>query len=397
MDNEVLIALSYCGSHQKSNTTVRPREHMQCLLACLKQYKKYPLIISAIQFFTNLRDDEERILSWEIHKRAKIITTAENPGHQPGAAWTIRLALEYAVAMGFEYLFFSADDIIFYNPDKVERTLARMKEQNLGYIGTVWEVQESLNAQVFCIRVKDYASDLNNILFNAVDFHASRAPIEHYFYRITVKNKIKYEALSYHSRENDHLHSHNPREILAICRRMNLIECPNIEEAYRLAYKVKSDISEHIPLLNNLAKECKHITELGRHEGNSTIAFLAAKPEKLISYDTNEPDEIYQTIKNYGNLELIVADTRQLEIEETDLMFIDSEHTYNHLTLELLANGNKAKKYLIFHDTITFGAVGSDGNKGIDYAIRNFMDQNKHWKLHSCHHNNNGLMILKRT
>jgi hypothetical protein len=43
-------------------------------------------------------------------------------------------------------------------------------------------------------------------------------------------------------------------------------------ERYRAA--CPSDIHEHLPTLSELARECKHVTELGTRTGVSTLAFL---------------------------------------------------------------------------------------------------------------------------
>jgi hypothetical protein len=62
-------------------------------------------------------------------------------------------------------------------------------------------------------------------------------------------------------------------------------------------------------------------------------------------------------------------------------------------------HGNKAKKYLAFHDTYTFGLTGEVGNdrKGLMTAIIEFMIQNPHWKFKTHKTNNNGFTILERT
>ena len=73
---------------------------------------------------------------------------------------------------------------------------------------------------------------------------------------------------------------------------------------------------------------------------------------------------------------------------------------YNQIKSELALHGNKAKKYLIFHDTTTFGEIGEtfiDPNAmGIWSAIEEFMNENKHWVIQEKLENNNGLTILKR-
>ena len=81
-------------------------------------------------------------------------------------------------------------------------------------------------------------------------------------------------------------------------------------------------------------------------------------------------------------------------------MFIDTYHEYNQLKQELKLHGNKVKKYLIFHDTTTFGQFGETFKElntiGIWKAIQEFLDENKNWIIEEKLDNNNGLTILKR-
>ena len=59
-----------------------------------------------------------------------------------------------------------------------------------------------------------------------------------------------------------------------------------IDEIYAKFCNTKSDINEHLPTLSAYAKD-RVVTEFGVRKGLSTIAFLAGRPKKLISYDIN--------------------------------------------------------------------------------------------------------------
>ena len=92
-----------------------------------------------------------------------------------------------------------------------------------------------------------------------------------------------------------------------------------------------------------------------------------------------------------------IANTLDLEIEETDLLFLDTDHTYNQVKGELSLHGNKSKKFIIFHDTTTFEFKGMNGDTiGLWPAIEEFMSENPHWVICERFNNNNGLTILKR-
>lgn len=164
-----------------------------------------------------------------------------------------------------------------------------------------------------------------------------------------------------------------------------------------------SNINEHLPTLKKYAEECNHVTELGVEYGRSLFAFMAGNPKKLVSYDVINIEKYGVNIVDLKKLasdngvdyDFIEADTRKIEIEETDLLFIDTLHTYEQLKNELTLHANKARKYIILHDTVTFGINGEDGHKGILPAIDEFLLENKNWFIYENFTNNNGLMILK--
>ncbi len=176
-----------------------------------------------------------------------------------------------------------------------------------------------------------------------------------------------------------------------------------LEHMYNLKCSTPSDINEHLPTLKKYAEECDHITEMGVRWIVSTYALLMGKPKRMISYDINEIvwQPILDIVKYDTDFEFRIANTLDLEIEETDLLFIDTLHNYNQLKGELTLHGNKSRKYIIFHDTTTFEWTGESyegkvGELGLWPAIAEFLEENKNWELHERFTNNNGLTILKQ-
>ena len=172
-------------------------------------------------------------------------------------------------------------------------------------------------------------------------------------------------------------------------------------EKYNELCKTKSDINEHLPTLVKYAKDVNHITEFGVRKGVSTIAFLYSKPNELISYDIADKKFNHKLFKSLvdpsTNFVFIKSNILEVTIKETDLLFIDTYHTYSQLSKELELHGNKAKKYIIFHDTNIYGEVGMDDKKpGLKKAIDEFLNTNKHWFLKEEFKNNNGLIVIKR-
>ncbi len=181
----------------------------------------------------------------------------------------------------------------------------------------------------------------------------------------------------------------------------------NLQQEYEIACGTESDINQHLPILYEAAQECDHIIEMGVRTGSSTRAFLYADPKKYIAYDleiNSKVNELFEYCKSIGkDYQYIQADVLKIQIEETDLLFIDTYHCYEQLTQELKLHSDKVKKYIIFHDTNTYGRRGENldyqnfsGTKGILYAIEEFLEENKNWKIVHDVDYNNGLMVIQK-
>jgi len=177
-----------------------------------------------------------------------------------------------------------------------------------------------------------------------------------------------------------------------------------LQEMYNIAVATPTDINEHLSTLLRYGKECKHITEMGVRTGRSTLAWLMATPSTLICYDLHVHKNFdlaqYNKWAKEQNIDFsfIEGDTRNVTIKETDLLFIDTLHTYPQLKIELSLHADKAKKYIILHDTTTFGEKGEvKGQRGLNQALTEFLSQKEEWAIKEIFSNNNGLTILERT
>lgn len=182
----------------------------------------------------------------------------------------------------------------------------------------------------------------------------------------------------------------------------------SLEGEYKLVCECKTDINEHLPILKKYAEECDHVTELGQRYGNSTVAFLAARPKYFISYDPqwNDKMEYIKMIAEESgvNYELKISDPLNLEkdiseIEETDLLFIDTNHHCIQMANELRLHSPKARKYIIMHDVVSFWSRGQgfdNGGCGMREAIEPFLENSKEWRMKERFENNNGLMVLEK-
>ncbi len=172
----------------------------------------------------------------------------------------------------------------------------------------------------------------------------------------------------------------------------------------------ESDINQLLPILFDLASEVSHVTEFGVRIPTSTYALLAAKPKRVVSYDIGrypEVDEVERLCYEAGqDFEFVLANILEIEIEETDLIFSDAFHSKSFVEKELELHADKARKYIIFHDWITYGTYGEQpyndetspygAGFGIKYAIESFLESHHEWVKHLEVDYNNGLLILKR-
>jgi hypothetical protein len=174
-----------------------------------------------------------------------------------------------------------------------------------------------------------------------------------------------------------------------------------------------SDINEHLEVMHSYAKECDHITEMGVRDIVSAWAWIEAHPRKLALYDFADPpsDRLAQ-IQDYAaehgiELTFTKADVLEVEIEETDLLFIDTAHYYDQLKKEFELHAPKTRKYIILHDTEFFKYFGEDskGSKydsagtrylGLGVAVDEFLSENTNWTLKEHRPNNWGLSVLER-
>jgi hypothetical protein len=176
------------------------------------------------------------------------------------------------------------------------------------------------------------------------------------------------------------------------------------QEEYEKFHNTPSDLNEHMPVLHNLALECNSIVEFGVGYGKSTRAFMYALTETLgtlNSYDIILHDGVEEMFDNANRDGLSALyhsqSTLECDIKETDLLFVDSHHTYTQVKGELERHGDKIKKFIAFHDTQLYGISGQDpGTVGIMPAINEWMDSHPQWKIKQEYYNNNGLLVVER-
>lgn len=189
-----------------------------------------------------------------------------------------------------------------------------------------------------------------------------------------------------------------------------------LEERFRQARAGPSDIHEHLDRLRTFASRCEHVTEFGIRGANaSTVALLAGQPAELVCWDVNPWAVVQQAVADLlvgagrTRFQPRVGDSRTVTIEPTELLFVDTVHTYAQLVAELRRHGAQVGRWIALHDTATYGDVGDDGSRpGLRAAVRAFLAdafltdvrdgprRSAGWRVLEDHPHNNGLMILER-
>jgi GT2 family glycosyltransferase/Flp pilus assembly protein TadD len=171
----------------------------------------------------------------------------------------------------------------------------------------------------------------------------------------------------------------------------------SLASLYHAACSTPSDIHVQLPKLFELASQCRHVTQLGTRAGISTTALLFAQPDELVSYDrVKHPHiDLLRAVAGRTLFHFRKADVLEVQIDETDLLFIDTRHTFEQLREELNLHAPKVRKYLVLHGTAAFAERGeAPGSRGLWPAVEEFLALGT-FRLRERLTNNQGLTVLE--
>lgn len=181
-------------------------------------------------------------------------------------------------------------------------------------------------------------------------------------------------------------------------KREKELKFDSLDVPFEKAVLAKRDLNEHLHTLREFAEKCDHVTEFSNRK-ESTIAFMAAKPKTLISFNMEAGPgtaRAKQLLEDEGCsfVHHRAGSKGRTEIERTDLLFLDLDHTYNEVYRELVTFGPYVSRFIILHDTQLFGFRGSDNGPGLFLAIRDFFKNNPQWQVLRHDQHQHGLTIL---
>lgn len=175
----------------------------------------------------------------------------------------------------------------------------------------------------------------------------------------------------------------------------------DLADYYAQLYQVQSTAHKpeymlvHAEIRSRLL-DCISYTEFGVNQGTTLAAALLTNIPKIRAYDISlsQYNKVANHFTKYAaqhNIDFSIYETSSLnsDIDIVDCLYIDTLHTYDHLTKELIIHGNKVKKFIIFHDTYA--------QKGLKRAVYEYVQANTEWKIVTECDINVGFMTITRT
>ena len=147
----------------------------------------------------------------------------------------------------------------------------------------------------------------------------------------------------------------------------------DLETKYRHLCETPSDINDALPVLRQFASKVKHVTEFGIRTAVSTTALLAAQPDRLISYDVDLNRQFLDDlmrVKGRTNFTYHQGDTRLIDIEPTEFLFIDTCHQYRQLKAELERHTSKVSRYIAMHDVVGYAYIDEGYTDTVKKGLR---------------------------
>lgn len=173
-------------------------------------------------------------------------------------------------------------------------------------------------------------------------------------------------------------------------------------------------MAPHLDRLRALATGLEVAVEFGVKRAASSVALLLGA-QRVISYDiVDTPHARHLQAIAGPRWEYRLEDSRTATIPECHLLLIDSLHTYAQVKAELEVHARKVSRYLVFHDSITFGSIGAHGETGahlwtqqpgqsvplealgIRPAVDELMIRDPSWRIVASYSDSHGLLVLER-
>jgi hypothetical protein len=158
-------------------------------------------------------------------------------------------------------------------------------------------------------------------------------------------------------------------------------------------------MKDEVAIMLKYGKQCKHITEFGVEYGKSAMLWASCEPDEVVGYDIKPKisAEDLELINKHTKHVVNTASSLDVDIVETDMLFVDSLHTYDQVLAELSLHASKAKKFIMLHDMFACGVIDELKKKpGLLKAMNDFLASNSDWGVCEVEPTGNGVIVLKR-
>jgi len=188
---------------------------------------------------------------------------------------------------------------------------------------------------------------------------------------------------------------------------------PTLEAFYAWSQAQPTAMAPHLPRLRALAAGLSLAVEFGVKRAASSSALLLSAA-RVISYDLVDTPHARHLAQICPTWDYRLEDSRTADVPPCDLLLLDSLHTYAQVQAELIAHGDQVRKFLVFHDVITFGVIGANGDTGVHSwqyepgqsvplehlgirpAIDELVIRDPSWRLAASYTDSHGLLVLER-
>lgn len=173
----------------------------------------------------------------------------------------------------------------------------------------------------------------------------------------------------------------------------------------------------------------RSITEFGVRFGMSTSSFMLGLADQRQLFGLHSQRKITgYDIRMFGDMDLYkqiagslgisfnfhVASSLESQIEDTDLLLLDTLHCYGQLRRELELHHSSVRHFIVLHDTMQFGktALGdcdaiesqvlqlgwdkAEVTDGIEAAFHDFLAEHREWEEQVSVKHGTGTTVLKR-
>lgn len=169
----------------------------------------------------------------------------------------------------------------------------------------------------------------------------------------------------------------------------------SLEAYYFQQHNTKGDLNEHMPKLRALAEQVDRVVEFS-HRKDSFLAFASGARVSFTSYNS-QVDELLSKVNQPNPINIAHSPKSDLgPPQETDLLFLDTTHTFDFVHTAMTKWAAHVSRYIVLHDTVSYGERGEDAKDGLRYAVKQFIEDKPEWCIAFHTDKQHGLTVLSK-